>query len=688
MTDPLSFLVERIEAVKALLTRIQTDLQDGLDVSGEWQQGHAARLVDYQATVATLDRTLRGDDPLSTLSRRAGLDTTDEDILLLALAPTLDRSVSRQLATLRRAYGAGQPDIDLTLGLLTSGLRERLGLIKRFDPDSPLLRAGLISLSRPRQNSDLLAMEIHVPERVQRQLLAAASTSHSAPGEHHPTTPRRTFDDVLMPEENLGRLRDVLDAHIQRPGRRAGADIVLLTGPSGTGKTVTAEACASHMGRPLLRIDSHALGTRVVDLPAAITDILLESRLTGALLFFDDCELLFASRLQGNRHLPMLLSCLDDALDIVLVATQTEEVLDPSLRRRILLRLALEIPPPSLRTPLWRRALPSMPLSDDVDVPFLAEKYEFNGAQIEMASHLAAASAIARTRAPDPDPLLLTQTDLESAAQAQLQNHLAQLAVRTITHLALKDLVLPVDLMAIIHSIIAAVRNRRRIFDDWGFGERMTTGKGLSMLFRGESGTGKTLTAEILGAELAIPLYRVSIPRIISKYIGETEQNLEKAFHEAQLAGAILFFDEADAIFTKRVEVSSSTDRYSNMEVNLLLQEMERFEGVVILTTNLDAAIDDAFDRRLNFKLDFPFPDAPLRRQIWSRLLPDKAPIVVTDDELDYLADQFELAGGSIKNVIIRAAYTAAEHSQTIDIDKLEAACIQEYRELGKLVRS
>jgi SpoVK/Ycf46/Vps4 family AAA+-type ATPase len=326
---------------------------------------------------------------------------------------------------------------------------------------------------------------------------------------------------------------------------------------------------------------------------------------------------------------------------------------------------------------LWHDAL-GVDANDALDIPFVAEKYEFTGGQIQTAARVA--TALGRGT--------LTADHIHDAAKGQLRHHLDQLAVRSLNHLTLHDVILPEDLKTTLNSIVAAVRNRRRIFEDWGFAERLTTGKGIAMLFRGESGTGKTLSAEVLGSTLAMPIYRVAIPRIVSKYIGETEQNLEKAFREAQVASAILLFDEADAIFTKRVEVSSATDRYSNMEVNLLLQELERFEGVVILTTNLEAAIDDAFERRLNYKLDFPFPKAEHRREIWRRLLPAKAPVVLNEDDLAYLAERFELSGGSIKNAVLRAAYSAAETDADIGIDLLEGACVQEYRELGKLISS
>ncbi len=681
MTDSLSYLIARLEALRELAgLACRASPLDPRDPRADWQSDHAPRLEAHRARAGALVAA----GPLAALSARCGLTPLDEDILLLSLAPSIDRSFGRLMAQLRRGFSAERPDVDLVLSLLTADLGARLAALARLEPEAPLRRWGLVVLREGRGATSLMSHELETPARVQRELLGAARLSQRGQG-WRASPPERGFEDVMMPEEDRERLTTLLDACARQPGLTRGASLVLLTGPSGTGKTALAHGIAARQGRPLLTVDALSLSSRVADPAAAIEEILTEARLSNAALFFDDCEMLFASRLQGNRGLSALLDALDELDDLVLLATWIEDMLDPAVQRRVLLRVALSFPSPRQRRALWERALRQAPEhAETLDLDFVAEKYEFTGGQIEVAATMAAAFALARAQA--GASAHLNADDIDRAARSQLRHHLSQLAVRTVNHLTLRDIILPDALSATLRSIIAAVRNRRRIFEDWGFGERLTTGKGLAMLFRGESGTGKTLAAEILASELAMPIYRVAIPRIVSKYIGETEQNLEKAFREAQLAQAILLFDEADAIFTRRVEVSSATDRYSNMEVNLLLQELERFEGVVMLTTNLDAAIDDAFDRRLNYKLDFPFPEAQNRHLIWRRLLPDKAPLVLEEGDLVYLAERFDLSGGSIKNVVLRAAYSAAEQSRSIDIDLLEEAAVQEYKELGKLI--
>ena len=657
-----SYLLARLGAVRELIDAAVAGGTDPLDLGSDWQVDHADRVRAHRARPRPEDAA---HDPLFLLRAECGLDAFEEDVLLIALGPSLDRSFGRALGTLRRAMAGDRPDLDLALALLTVDLPDRLARLSHFEPSAPLMRHGLLSMRPRRGNDDVLAQQMSVPARVQRRLLGVPLASEA---QGTVTAPQRTLEDVSIPEDDEAQLRAILNSP------PADGGFILLAGPAGSGKSVLAEGIASHLGRAFLPIDCLQVSARMPDLDATLAEILVEARSSAATVCLDDAERLLAHRLQGNPALRTTLARLVGSGEVIVLTTQNEELMDPSIHRHVLLRMGLGFPSVSQRERLWERALGST--DEALDLAFIAERYEFTGAQIEVAARVAIAAAGG----------VVTPAHIHDAAKAQLQHHLAQLAVRSITHLTLDDVILPADLKRTLYSVVAAVRNRRRIFEDWGFGERLTTGKGLALLFRGESGTGKTLSAEILASHLAMPIYRVAIPRIVSKYIGETEQNLEKAFREAQVAGAILLFDEADAIFTKRVEVSSATDRYSNMEVNLLLQELERFEGVVILTTNLDAAIDDAFDRRLNYKLDFPFPTQEHRREIWRKLLPPSAPVVLAEVELEYLAERFELSGGSIKNVVLRAAYGAAEADTDIGIDLLEGAAIQEYRELGKLI--
>ncbi|UUZ78913.1 ATP-binding protein [Paenibacillus sp. P26] len=216
----------------------------------------------------------------------------------------------------------------------------------------------------------------------------------------------------------------------------------------------------------------------------------------------------------------------------------------------------------------------------------------------------------------------------------------------------------------------ARLQYRGTVLGDWGFDRSLAYGKGVSLLFAGPPGTGKTMSAQVLAKEVQLEIYKIDLSQVISKYIGETEKNLHEVFSEAQLSNAILFFDEADALFGKRSEVKDSHDKYSNVETAYLLQKMEEYDGITILATNLQQNLDEAFMRRFGFIVKFPFPDAGHREQIWRGLIPPEAPV---DDDIDFrfLASKFELAGGYIKNIVLSAAFMAAEQGCAIGMKQL-----------------
>jgi SpoVK/Ycf46/Vps4 family AAA+-type ATPase len=245
-------------------------------------------------------------------------------------------------------------------------------------------------------------------------------------------------------------------------------------------------------------------------------------------------------------------------------------------------------------------------------------------------------------------------------------------------------LVLPDDEKAQIEEIIAAGKNRAQVLYQWGFSEKLPTGKGLVVLLSGDPGTGKTLAAEVIGAELGLQLYRVNPAKVVSKYVGETEKNLNEILAQAKSTHSILFFDEADALFSTRVaKVETANDRFVNMETNFLLQQLERYEGIVILATNLETSIDQAFKRRIAYHVTIPFPKPVDRERIWRTLLPARAPVA----EIDFvkLGKTFELSGGHIKNAILRAAYTAAQKREPISHQLLSDAAEHECAAAGKL---
>ena len=285
----------------------------------------------------------------------------------------------------------------------------------------------------------------------------------------------------------------------------------------------------------------------------------------------------------------------------------------------------------------------------DPDVVGIAERYELTEGAIRCAA------------------LQVPRVGLEEAARMQLAGDLEGLAFPRIgaSRPSWDRLVLPDSALDSLRAICAQVRHAAKVGRDWGFASRHALGRGAKALFFGKPGTGKTLAVDIIAAELNLPILRVDLSRIVSKWIGETEQNLAKAFDQAQQSHAILFFDEADSLFAKRTAVQSSTDRYANMEVNYLLQRIDAHEGVVLLATNLKANMDDAFARRLHHVVEFPEPDARARERIWRISVPGEAPL---HEDVDFavLARRFEIPGGAIKSAVMGAAFLAAAEGAAI----------------------
>jgi SpoVK/Ycf46/Vps4 family AAA+-type ATPase len=274
--------------------------------------------------------------------------------------------------------------------------------------------------------------------------------------------------------------------------------------------------------------------------------------------------------------------------------------------------------------------------------------------------------------------------DLFAAARSHSSPSLSGLARKINPRYTWQDIVLPDDQLAMLHEIIATVRGRPTVLEAWGIGHKLASSNGITVLFSGPPGTGKTMAAEVISSELGLDLYKIDLSTVINKYVGETEKNLSRIFDEATSSNAILFFDEADALFGKRSEVKDSHDRYANIEISYLLQRMEAYDGITILATNLRSNMDEAFKRRLQFAIDFPFPDEAYRLRIWQTLFPADVPRADLDFEL--MAKRFKLAGGNIRNIIVSAAYLASANGGIVSMEHLLHGARRELQKMGRLI--
>jgi len=633
--------------------------------------------------------------PFDRLIRSFALDAVEEQVLMLALAPMLDASFRKRVARYKDNILLDYVDVDLCLSVLFDTRRERLAAMQWFGEEGRLIRNRLVTPTVPKEagSEHQLAYELQVPGRVVNYVLASDAIDQAITPYARMTRPQIPLDHCILPDNTLEEVLhladqfrgDLVDEARKMANQAGGVDkgaVLQFCGDSGTGKTHTAKTVASHLGVPLLEVDCGKLGADEHRFKSALESVFWQARIAGAVLVLDRPEAMLG---EASTKLAQVFGEFERWEGLAILTTALAKKVDSSVARYVIYQFEFEPPELPERERLWEMHMPQSPKPNkEVSIEFLATQYELTGNQIRNACLVAANMALADSKTKKK---AVTPDHLKRAAHTQMRASLSQYARKSKVKLTLDDLILPADAKKEIQSIIDAARSRPFVMSKWGFGKKLTTGKGLVTMFCGEPGTGKTLCAEIMANQLELQLYQISIPQVMSKYIGETEKNIAEIFQTAKANHAMLLFDEADSLFSSRVKVESSVDKFSNMETNLLLQEIERFEGVIILTTNLDKSIDKAFQRRIQFKVTFPFPEAESRAAIWQLLFPKECPI---SDDLDWdmLGKSFEISGGHIKNAVLRAAYKAAVGNKVVDMNVIQFAAEQECKHAGKLFRS
>lgn len=651
-----------------------------------------ARIAEQIEEVVGAAKKAKMTLPIEILSEQAGIDPLDREILILAVAPHVDVEIRDAIARFNDNLLANYVDVRLCLEFLVDDPIARLGVRGRFGNRGALIESRFVSMERPRDvgGDNLLAYEVLPAGRVMQLLLGELGLLDSAMGTMARfERPDIKLDDVVLPPEDLAPLLSLLEQHAEQLASENTSPFALpngltveISGPPGTGKSLLVRALSNHLDLPILEIDA----ARLQDMPdeafrTALYSALDQARLGGALIVLDGVDTLLG---KGSTRVDDVQTLLQSHKGITILTARDSSALDANLDRFVVQRMLIDVPDADARERIFDLHLPDgVKWAKDCKLRDLAGVYTFPGALIRNSVQV----AVNRAFAENPKKPQITHAMLRSACHEQIRATLEEYAVRRKVGLTLKDLVLPEDTMDDIQELFTAAKHRAHVLHSWGFGTKMSTGKGLVAMFSGEPGTGKTLCATILANEMDQQLYQISIPRVVSKWIGETEKNIEKIFHTARANHGMLLFDEADSLFAKRTKVESSVDRYSNMATNMLLQEIENFEGIVILTTNIEKNIDKAFRRRIGFKIHFPFPEPEMRAAIWQTLIPKLCP-VGDDVEWDALGKRFELSGGHIKNAVLRAAYQAAAASTPLDMKNLAYAARQECKNAGRVFRA
>ncbi len=450
-----------------------------------------------------------------------------------------------------------------------------------------------------------------------------------------------------------------------------------LNGPLGIGKHEFVYHFCNEYDQTILLVDCKKLSLNTSDVHL----LTREAIINRATVVFENFELLISNN--GDKKTAIFLEYLLDALSkfakISFALSNLPWYGQTEFSKFSIIEIEFEIPDALERMKIWNDKGKSLKFESDVDLNELSNKFKFTPNQIS------------KTFQDAKNEMLWKQLDvisnkmLHKASYDQLSHDLKDKAQLIISGYTWTDIVLPQEQLDLLQEACNHVRYKHVVFNQWGFNKKITYGTGLGLLFTGPPGTGKTLAAQVIANELNLEIYRVDLSQVISKYIGETEKNLKIIFDEAALSGAILLFDEGDALFSKRTEVSDSHDKYANVETSYLLQKIEAYEGISIVTTNLLGNIDDAFIRRFSFVVHFPFPTPEYRRKIWRSVFPKETPLSKTLD-LEYLANTFELSGGNIKNIALNASFKAASANREIIMKDLLLSVANEISKTGKAV--
>ena len=608
-----------------------------------------------------------------------GLTTAELEILTICLAPHVDLKYQRLFAYLQDDVTRKSPTVGLLIALLSESPDDAIALRSMFSRRKALFREHLLEfVDDPYEKSKALpAREVTIDGRIADYLLGCDDLDHRLANiaELHDNEP--SLEELALPEEIVARLLDFVGFY-----RKAGTNenfLFSLSGPYGPQKKEVAAAICRELGVALLVVDVPALRGSGVGFEQGIGLVLRESRLLPAALYFEGCDCLVE-----REDSELLRRCFSREVDaqsfLSFLSSAATLNLQGSFGRQRFIEIDLPVPDYEQRREIWTQCLAGHSVAQDVDVRAVAAKYSLTRGQIIDAVATARTYALWRS----PQGSEITEEDVRRACHAHSNQSLDKLAQRIEPKYRWDDIVLYEDTVGQLKDIVEMVAYKPIVHDAWGFDRKLSVGKGVSALFYGEPGTGKTMAANIIANELGMELYKIDISTVVSKYVGETEKNLSRIFFEAENSNAVLFFDEADALFGKRTEVKDAHDRYANVEVSYLLQRIEEFSGIVILASNFSQNIDEAFERRLRFIVQFPFPDEQSRLRIWQNVFPEETPL---EPDIDFalLAGKLRISGGNIANIALTAAFYAARSGGPVGFEHLLRACRNEYRKTGRL---
>lgn len=617
------------------------------------------------------------------LSHLFRLTAFEEQVILLCLAPELDRKYERIYAYLQNDITQKKPGVDFALSMLCASSEEKTAERRVFSPDGALMKYGILQFNSEsrEEKSSLLSRPLKLDDRIVNFILGTRQLDDRIRPFAQLLQPQTAWEEAQIGEELKGKLMDLTARCFQRSGESDEKLIYLFQGDYGTGKKTAAEALCGELGLQLVVADVAGMINGNMPFGEAAWLLFRESLLLPAAIYLDGFDGIIEAE-QKAGYLSAMVRAFDAFSLLTFLDSETPWEPVGEFKGHFFMTVDFTIPDYSVRKSWWDAALASEEFhaSPELDTGALANKFRISGGQIR--DSLVKARNLALWR--DPEKGQIQMTDLYDACRAKSNQTLGRLTQKLNPKYTWDDIVLSQDRLDQLVEMCNQARYRHIVYGEWGFDRKLSFGKGLSALFSGPPGTGKTMAAEVIANKLHLDLYKIDLSQVVSKYIGETEKNLHKIFREAQGSNAILFFDEADALFGKRSEVKDAHDRYANIEIGYLLQKIEEYDGIAILATNLRKNMDEAFVRRLQFIVEFPFPDEEHRQLIWEVIFPQEVPFC-DDVDFGFLAREVKLPGGNIKNIALAGAFYAASDGGAVKMTHLIHAARREHQKLGQM---
>jgi SpoVK/Ycf46/Vps4 family AAA+-type ATPase len=617
-----------------------------------------------------------------------GLNDEEYLILNICLAIQVFPQYEKVFTYLHDNASRKLPSIDLVLNILHSTFENKISSKDYFSFKEPLLANNLIELINDpyEKNNPSSIRQFRINDRIYNYICNIKGEQKELANliQVLEIDKFSQYLSSIYDDDHSKKIRHFIENNMGSFMNNDQSYAFYFYGPYGSGKNETAISIAQLLNKPLINIDMNRVCASSSKKDNDFELMIRESVLLNAIMYFFNIEIIFEN--QDNLVIKKIFfDTLSNYSRLTIIASNRKFDIRSEFENKQLYEIDFEVPGYHKRQMYWqnylnqRSIIEDYQISENVNIQYLAGKFKFTKGQIKDAIKAALTSAKWKS----DNQKVIHEQELFQGCHLQSNQELQSLAKKITTHYTLDDIILPEDQKNQIDEIIQCVKNKNIVYDEMGFGNKMSYGRGLNILFSGLSGTGKTMASAIIANTLNLEIFEINISQILSKFVGETEKRIADIFNSAR--NAVIFFDEADALFGKRTKIKDAHDKYANIETSFLLREIEKYEeGCVLLATNRKDNVDEAFTRRMDFIVDFPFPNTQDRLKIWHNIFPEETRID-TNIDFDFLAEKFNLSGGNIQNAAIASAFYASQNDKIITMKHIIKAIKREYQKMNKL---